>query len=842
MSAANHTHRITIVGLALLAATVLACVRAPIGPTALSLSKLSQSALSKSALSISETSLPTVDMAELIHSAVILYGDEKKFGVPGTSNGQFKEPSGIAVNDATGNVYVYDAGNLRVEWLNSTGSKFEGQLNGSTSPTGQFAPPTSISEYAAHGTLFNLAIDNDPSSPSTSDVYVVDPGHNVIDKFSATGTYISQLTGFKAPIFGVAVDTSGDVWVEEEGNETGGQNHGPVQEFDDSLPNKHLKELPSLEGLRSPGIAVNPEQDLYLLRGGADIVKFDKEGNVLIPDLGNEGVTGLAIDTATNDLLADHLSAIEWYRAPVENGSSPQESIPGISSSYGVAVNGTAASHQLYATQREAGEITEYSLVSVPTAILKPVSEIHRTAVKLEGEVNPEGNPVTSCEFEYGTNTVSEHTAPCTPSPGSGTSLVPVSAEITSLTAQTTYHYRLLASNSHGAQRVREELEFTTPPAVENVLTEEAINVTGTQATLQGSFEPNGSDTHYRFEYEPIGEPPSFTPLEDAGSPNKDEKVNAQVNGLEPNAFYFYQILAENEFGQSSGGLGLFKTLIIPPTITNTPTTTFITAQSASLNVTLNPQHTTTHYHFEYGPCPTLTDCANIQNTPDETSAVYGQVGTTQEIVGLAPSTTYTFRLVASNEFEETGEQHHETVISAESKFTTGPAPTPSAQTGASNTITPTSAIISGTVNPDGLPASYAFELGIYNGASTQYGVVYSAFAGTSTTPTEETLQLAGLQPGTTYAYRIAVSSGYINNQSHTLQGEPATLTTPGLPTTLTPPPLLTQLPTPPIPFPNAPSSSKEKAKPKTHKHHKHKKTHKNKKKTQQHNMRHKKT
>lgn len=88
--------------------------------------------------------------------AILAYEPTGSFGSKGSSPGQFKEPTGIAINESTGDIYVYDSGNLRVEWFNSTGSKFEGELNGSTSPTGQFAPPASISEYAAHGTLFNL--------------------------------------------------------------------------------------------------------------------------------------------------------------------------------------------------------------------------------------------------------------------------------------------------------------------------------------------------------------------------------------------------------------------------------------------------------------------------------------------------------------------------------------------------------------------------------------------------------------------------------------------------------------------------------------------------------------
>jgi hypothetical protein len=44
-------------------------------------------------------------------------------------DGQFNEPSGVAVNEATGDVYVVDKGDARVQWFNSTG-EYEGQFNG----------------------------------------------------------------------------------------------------------------------------------------------------------------------------------------------------------------------------------------------------------------------------------------------------------------------------------------------------------------------------------------------------------------------------------------------------------------------------------------------------------------------------------------------------------------------------------------------------------------------------------------------------------------------------------------------------------------------------------------
>jgi hypothetical protein len=723
--------------------------------------------------------------------AFVGYAMPSLFGAAGSGNGQFEEPAGIAVNDSSGEVYVYDSEGLRVERFSAAGS-FEGQFNGG-GPTGVLAPPASVSEDARHGSLFNLAVDNDPSSPSVGDVYVVDPGHNVIDKFSAGGTYLSQLTGFKAPIFGVAIDTTGDVWVSEEGYEESGNKHGRVQKFDDALVNTHLTEL-TAEALRSPGIAVDSEQNIYLFRGEPNVLKINKEGATLISELEFCSCgKALALDSSNGKLFFDKGSSIFVYPAGATAGTPPAETVAGLSDSLGVGVN--AATHTLYASQRSTDTIAAFNYGLLPDVSTGAASEVQRRTAKLEGQVNPDGQTVTSCKFEYGLSEAYGQNVPCAALPGSGTSPVTVSAEVSGLTAQSAYHFRLVAGNATGAHP-GEDGQLTTPPAVENVLVEGAVAVTATTATLQGALEPNGFPTSYRFQYNSIAEPASLTPLENAGSASKDEHLTANLTGLTPNAIYLFSIVAENEFGQTTGGPGIFKTAVLPPVVPGTPTASFIAAQSVVLNAKVNPENTTTRYHFQYGPCPTITGCTDLQSTPDETSGAPGTIPSTQEITGLAPATTYTYRLIATNEFEEEA-------TGTEGTFTTSPAPSPTAQTTSATQITPTGALIAGLVNPDGLPASYTFELGIYNTTSTQYGVVFTGPAGSSSQAVEETLSLTGLQPGTTYSYRITVSSGYINNETHTTQAPPSQFTTPGLPAALSAPSLLTQLPAPAITFPN---------------------------------------
>jgi hypothetical protein len=107
-------------------------------------------------------------------------------------------------------------------------------------------------------------------------------------------------------------------------------------------------------------------------------------------------------------------------------------------------------------------------------------------------------------------------------------------------------------------------------------------------------------------------------------------------------------------------------------------------------------------------------------------------------------------------------------------------------------------------VDPGGQQATYVFELGVYTGASTAYGVVLSGTVPAETQPVAESEQLTGLQPGTTYAYRVTIRSGYGE-----ATGTTATFTTEGLPAILTSPPTTSLLPTPSIAFPNTTAPSK---------------------------------
>ena len=245
-----------------------------------------------------------------------------------------------------------------------------------------------------------------------------------------------------------------------------------------------------------------------------------------------------------------------------------------------------------------------------------------------------------------------------------------------------------------------------------------------------------------------------------------------------------------------------------------------MTASSAVLEGELNPENAGTEYFFEYalsaGSAREMRRCTSRQlprRAEHRRQAVraYGTIGAALEITGLRPSTTYSYRLAAEN--ENTGGTEKLASVGPVATFTTAPAPSPAASTGAAQHAARRRARRSpATIEPDGAPVTYSFELGVYEGAAnTRTGSSPPRASNRAAAPVEVSLALTGLQPGTTYAYRIAISSGYIDNETHTLEGQPLTFTTGGLPAVLQAPTELAQLPTPGIAFPVATGEPKAK-------------------------------
>jgi hypothetical protein len=100
-----------------------------------------------------------------------------------------------------------------------------------------------------------------------------------------------------------------------------------------------------------------------------------------------------------------------------------------------------------------------------PLASTAAAGEVAHTSALLTGTVNPNDAALSSCRFEYGTSTTYETSAPCASSP-TGSTAIPVGAIAVGLTANTTYHYRLVASTATGTSDGADQTFKTLAPNV----------------------------------------------------------------------------------------------------------------------------------------------------------------------------------------------------------------------------------------------------------------------------------------------------------------------------------------------------------------------------------------
>jgi NHL repeat len=106
------------------------------------------------------------------------------------------------------------------------------------------------------------------------------------------------------------------------------------------------------------------------------------------------------------------------------------------------------------------GEFT--TVPPAPAVTTEAASGITQTAATLAGSIDPKGG-AASCRFEYGTTAAYGATAACAPDPGAGIGAVSEHLNLTGLSANTTYHYRLVGTNGGGTTNGL-DLSFTTQP------------------------------------------------------------------------------------------------------------------------------------------------------------------------------------------------------------------------------------------------------------------------------------------------------------------------------------------------------------------------------------------
>lgn len=281
---------------------------------------------------------------------------------------------GIAVDGSTGankgDVYVFDVEHMVVDRFGEDGEfkcEISGKEYGSLSAEEQKAecagPAGSKTQQGGFTTRFlgapGIAVD-----PLNGDVYVSDPGSDVIDEFNEKGEYISQIAepAHITMPSALAFNSSGDLYVVNGSWLFGGK----VVELVNGVFTAET------DSKAATSVTVNTKDDLvYVYESGEkQTAEYDSAGN-LISTFGKEQGAALGF----------------------------------------VGVN--AASGRIYASNLFGGPVYMYGpLIISPEVETGGADGVTEKDATLRGEVEPDpatGEPVESCEFEFASKYTLDH-------------------------------------------------------------------------------------------------------------------------------------------------------------------------------------------------------------------------------------------------------------------------------------------------------------------------------------------------------------------------------------------------------------------------------------------------
>lgn len=332
---------------------------------------------------------------------------------------------------------------------------------------------------------------------------------------------------------------------------------------------------------------------------------------------------------------------------------------------------------------------------------------------------------------------------------------------LTGLDRDAGYHFRIVATSSRGTTTspdftfaTKNPCDFDQCPAIASArATPTALD----KVLVTLNVGTRGSDTDWVVDYGPtaaygvtvVG--PSVE-----GDLTGVSDVGVELTGLTPGQPYHWRVRATNANGTTFGPDGTFSIdpclLHLCPTIAATATRD-VEHDRAVVETTIDTRSFPASWHVEYGTSPTLG--SRVDGTPIPGDLTGGS-SVALPLTDLVPLTTYSYRVVA--------ETAAGTATSAVKTFTTGAAPDPcEIALCPSGSLEPVSrhsrrVLLTGELFTYGSPTTWAVEYG----PTTAYGSLATGLAlpaGEANAASPIEIELAGLDPSTTYHYRIVATN-----------------------------------------------------------------------------------
>jgi hypothetical protein len=494
------------------------------------------------------------------------------FGNPGRSGDFLPGPSEVAVDQATGRIFLAETQYQTVAIYSP--DPFAG------------GTPLATPDFTDTGVLSiqNVAVDS-----SNGDLYFSDPIYtDTLAKAESNGASPPEYSvdATFAPPAGAIVDAgamvvdpvSHDLLVADVGSNeivrldsTDGSKISSFDGSDTGAPIQH-----------PTSIAVSPTGVIYVVDGEARVEGFSSGGvsQGALPLPGEAVPSAVAINPVSGAIAVLFSEKGQSYIQGFSAGETPtflaRTTAVAPSHNFGMAWDGTSG--RIYLAL---GDGTIRTLLPAkqpgidPPSVTTGRNTAHVSTEIAPGELGPSGEGNTA-RFEY-----CPASEPCddfpiyTQSQANPWSRGPAHTEITTTTtieddlplaSNSSWKVRVTAFSEsvEGIDRTTPAVDVVSPLLSPGVTTGNAASVTESAAELTGTIDTLGDQTTYHFEYgtstaygeeAPLGTEPS------AGNNRKPRTVTQAIAGLQPGTTYHYRLVAINSAGEALGEDRTFATL-----------------------------------------------------------------------------------------------------------------------------------------------------------------------------------------------------------------------------------------------------------------------------------------